>query len=222
MVLVDGHGVACAWDGGNRYTVWSLHPSGRWVENLVRRGPAGPDHAVDGFAASLVAQQLSGRNQPVTINPTQQDRWRSDEDFLHQPPGLEVKSHTTVRGDGWGPAAAERLVEAGWEAEAAARDTRPRRSAPVVLPSQKRMAAVRDADYGHPRPNFTTTGAYWQQHVRAKHGVDVPFDVDDVAVMNVLQKLSRQAYGPKPDNWDDVSGFADTAVMASTGPVGDA
>lgn len=252
-VLDSAHGVAVTWAGNGRYTVWSHHPSGRWVENRVWQGPRGDADAVEAAAARLVAEQLGGRNKPVTVSSTGDEdvprlaRWRSDEDYLVSSPevcGTEGCSCGKKRDVlivapedtpvSWGPLAAEAAVEAGWEREAAARsqaggwiipavvpepdgdDGPTEAEAPWgVLPSQKQMAAQRDADYGHPGPNFTTTAAMWSEYINAKYGTALRLDTDDVPAMNVLQKVARQARRQKRDNWDDISGYADTAVMAA-------
>lgn len=86
--------------------------------------------------------------------------------------------------------------------------------APVLLPSQKQMAAVRDADYGHPRENWATIAAMWSAWLSARHGVTINLTVDDVGALNMLQKLAREARNPKDDNLDDSVGYADAWRMA--------
>lgn len=225
--MQSAHGLAVTTNGAGRFTVWKESQRGGWTESKVWRGPHGTGDEAEAAADKLLARTLADMAGHPSVLPLGSSRRRPDEDYLP---------------DDWGPQAAERAVQDGWEREAEARgvtivnvtapaptpepdtvccgegccDSDAKQAPWGVLPSERQMAAQRDADYGDPGPNFTTTAAYWREHVKAKYGLDVPFDTDDVPAMNVLQKLSRQARKPKRDNWDDISGYADTAVMASS------
>lgn len=83
------------------------------------------------------------------------------------------------------------------------------------LPSERQMAAVRDADYGHPGPNFQTIADMWSAWLSARHGVTITLTTDDVGALNVLQKLAREARNQKNDNLDDAVGYADAWRLAA-------
>lgn len=71
----------------------------------------------------------------------------------------------------------------------------------------------RAAAYGHPKDNFTCIAGLWEAYL-VKRGV---FNVEspglmphDVAMMNILQKVAREAHMPTHDNLIDIAGYAAT------------
>lgn len=67
----------------------------------------------------------------------------------------------------------------------------------------------RRADYGHPIENHTRTAAMWSAYL----GKEVT--PRDVCNLMILLKVSRDAFKPKPDNLDDVCGWARNAEIVS-------
>lgn len=68
----------------------------------------------------------------------------------------------------------------------------------------------RGRDYGHPAENHDCTAALWNSYLHRRYGrrYEVPrLDAEDVCVLNVLQKISRQAHTRKRDNLVDIIGF---------------
>lgn len=61
----------------------------------------------------------------------------------------------------------------------------------------------RNADYDEPENNFITIADLWSAYL----GVTV--EPHDVAVLNILQKVSRIQTSPfKEDHWIDIAGYA--------------
>lgn len=64
----------------------------------------------------------------------------------------------------------------------------------------------RDATYGPPSVNFGRIA----DALNAVYGprLNEPFTASDVAVIQIIVKLSRQAHSHKRDNWLDIAGYA--------------
>lgn len=72
----------------------------------------------------------------------------------------------------------------------------------------------RMADYGHPSENHACTAHMWNAYLRRRfEGTGFRLDARDVCLLNVLQKISRDAHTRKRDNLVDVIGFAINADM---------
>lgn len=71
----------------------------------------------------------------------------------------------------------------------------------------------RNADYGHPIDDFSCTAAMWRAYLARKHGVEVPLEAEDVGLMMVCVKLSREANHRKRDNLVDAAGYCETVNM---------
>lgn len=71
----------------------------------------------------------------------------------------------------------------------------------------------RETSYGHPITNFSGIAILWSVWLtqRGKLLMGMNLDNEDVAMMNILQKVSRQANAPKRDNWVDIAGYVNTA-----------
>jgi hypothetical protein len=76
------------------------------------------------------------------------------------------------------------------------------------------VSGARNADYGTPLDNHQRTADLWSAYL----GVTVSPRM--VCMMNVLQKVSRDAHAPKRDNLVDIAGYARNAELCKA-PVPD-
>ena len=65
--------------------------------------------------------------------------------------------------------------------------------------------------YGHPNENHGATADMWSTYLNRKFGTKIQLDARDVCMMNVTQKVSRDANRPKRDNLLDIAGYAENA-----------
>jgi hypothetical protein len=65
----------------------------------------------------------------------------------------------------------------------------------------------RGAEYGSPREDFTRTAGMWSAYL----GFEVK--PEDVPMMMILLKVSREKHKHKADNTDDIKGYAETRNM---------
>lgn len=72
------------------------------------------------------------------------------------------------------------------------------------------VATDRQQDYGHPFDNFTQTGKLWA----AILGLD-EITPEQVGLMMVAAKISRQCHSPKRDNLVDMAGYAKTLDLVA-------
>lgn len=68
--------------------------------------------------------------------------------------------------------------------------------------------------YGHPLENHSATAEMWSSYLQRRYGVSLPLDAEDVCLLNILQKVSREAHQRKHDNRVDMAGFAANIEMA--------
>lgn len=67
----------------------------------------------------------------------------------------------------------------------------------------------RDTEYGPPAKNLGECAALWRSYIEGKYGVLAPIDSEDVAWMNVLQKIARTYTGSaKPDTYIDAAAYS--------------
>lgn len=84
----------------------------------------------------------------------------------------------------------------------------------------EKVHGPRQADYGHPSLNHTTTHLLWSVYLARAHGVELQLTVQDVAALNILQKLSRLGETPgHEDSWEDIAGYAENAVRDLEDPL---
>ena len=69
----------------------------------------------------------------------------------------------------------------------------------------------RNKDYGHPKENFGLIAKFWEFYIDYKKTPGIT--PRDVAMMNILTKVAREANAPKEDNLVDIAGYARTAEM---------
>lgn len=78
----------------------------------------------------------------------------------------------------------------------------------VTLEAHGLVNGQRQSDYGHPLDNFTQIGQMWA----AILGVP-EVTAEQVGLMMVATKVSRQCHRPKRDNLVDMAGYAETVDM---------
>lgn len=71
----------------------------------------------------------------------------------------------------------------------------------------------RNKAYGHPLDNHSTTAAMWSSYLERKYGMEEILDARDVCMMNILQKVSRDANMEKRDNVVDIIGYGGNIDM---------
>lgn len=85
----------------------------------------------------------------------------------------------------------------------------------VLLEAQHITAGDRQRYYGHPLDNHGATAALWTAYLRRRrmlpHGTAL--SARDVCMLNVLQKVSRDANRQHRDNLVDIAGYARNAEM---------
>jgi len=80
----------------------------------------------------------------------------------------------------------------------------------TILEEAAAVCRQRQADYGHPRQDFTRTAALWTAILGA------PVTAKQVALCMVALKLSRECFKPKRDNLVDAVGYLQTAKLLET------
>lgn len=82
----------------------------------------------------------------------------------------------------------------------------------------------RNKEYGEPRDNLGDCALLWDAYITAKYGTgslsqeddDWKISAEDVAWLNVLQKIARTFRGPhKPDTYIDAAAYAAIAGEVS-------
>ena len=73
----------------------------------------------------------------------------------------------------------------------------------------------RNAAYGDPAGNHGTTAAMWTAYLRRRGMLtgDLELDGRDVCMLNVLQKVSRDAHTRQRDSLVDLCGYARNAEI---------
>lgn len=71
----------------------------------------------------------------------------------------------------------------------------------------------RQLAYGHPAKNHGCTAILWSAYLARKYDLPITLDTDDVCMLNILQKVSRQANARKDDNLVDIIGYSLNAAM---------
>lgn len=84
----------------------------------------------------------------------------------------------------------------------------------VLTEAEGIIHGARNADYGHPLDNHSTTAALMTAFLQRKYGAAVSLDADDVCIFNVLQKVSRLANTPgHRDSLVDIGGYVGCVEM---------
>ena len=78
---------------------------------------------------------------------------------------------------------------------------------PITAIAEELVNGPRQADYGHPLDNFTQIAELWTTMLGRK------FTAEEVGLMMIATKLSRELNAPKRDNLIDMAGYAATIDM---------
>lgn len=70
-----------------------------------------------------------------------------------------------------------------------------------------RLVKERGRSYGHPREDFARTASLWTAYLG--HTITT----EDVPMLMILLKVSRQRHRHKLDNLEDIQGYAETRKM---------
>lgn len=80
--------------------------------------------------------------------------------------------------------------------------------------ANKLVHGDRNAAYGHPIDDFTCTAGMWTAYLRRRYGGHLPaLKPEDVGLMMVCVKLSRESGLHKDDNLIDGAGYFETVAM---------
>lgn len=82
----------------------------------------------------------------------------------------------------------------------------------ITLEANGLVFGDRNADYGHPLDDFDCTAALWNAYLR-KRGLEAGLVGEDIGMLMILLKVSRQAGKNKRDNLVDIAGYAETVQM---------
>jgi len=74
---------------------------------------------------------------------------------------------------------------------------------------------ARQADYGHPRDDFSRTALMWTGILGGKLREGAEVTADDVPLCMIAVKLARQSHRHKRDNLVDIAGYSRTAAMVA-------
>ncbi len=73
----------------------------------------------------------------------------------------------------------------------------------------KHTCGDRDVEYGSPRMNLSHIARLWSSYISAKYLIDLELSSEDVAWLNVLQKMARTFEGcAKPDTYEDAAAYS--------------
>lgn len=82
----------------------------------------------------------------------------------------------------------------------------------ILAEATKIVYGDRRAAYGTPAENHGRTAALWSAYL------GVPINARQVCMLNVLQKIGRDAHAPGRDNLVDIAGYAENAHLCEPLP----
>lgn len=75
--------------------------------------------------------------------------------------------------------------------------------------ASKLTSGDRDKEYGPPFNNLTDCACLFEAYLIAKFNVQISLTAEDIAWLNVLQKMARTFSGnPKPDTYIDAAAYS--------------
>ena len=90
-----------------------------------------------------------------------------------------------------------------------------RKPSETVLWAIRITDGARQADYGHPRDDFSRTALMWTGILGGKLREGAEVTADDVPLCMIAVKLARQSHRHKRDNLVDIAGYSRTAAMVA-------
>jgi hypothetical protein len=87
------------------------------------------------------------------------------------------------------------------------------KSITILEEANKATSVSRNKAYGHPAANHSCTARLWRAYIERRFGVDLALTAEDVCMLNILQKVSREAHGHTRDNLVDIAGYARNVEM---------
>jgi hypothetical protein len=73
------------------------------------------------------------------------------------------------------------------------------------------LVEERGSQYGHPKQDFSRTAKLWNAYLGDRLVTDLK--PEDVPMMMILLKVSREAHKHQEDNINDIQGYAKTRQM---------
>lgn len=87
----------------------------------------------------------------------------------------------------------------------------------VALEAHGHVYGDRQADYGHPREDFTRAAIIWTGLLQHKLADGAYIEAEDIGRCQIGTKLARDVHAPKRDNRVDMAGYAITLDRLETG-----
>ena len=79
----------------------------------------------------------------------------------------------------------------------------------ILDEANKIIYGDREQTYGHPSKNLECIGDMWSAYLRSRFNINIELKAEDVALMNVLLKVSRLGNTPNlRDSLVDICGYA--------------
>ena len=83
----------------------------------------------------------------------------------------------------------------------------------ILTEAERLVTTDRQETYGPPHEDFAKTAEFWSTLLSARNGRRVTVTNQDVALMMVLLKVSRELHTPTRDNLVDAAGYLATLQM---------
>lgn len=83
----------------------------------------------------------------------------------------------------------------------------------ILQEADRLTSQDRNKSYGHPFADFTKIASYWSVYLKDKLKPGTTLEPEDIAIMQILLKVSRETHAYKRDNLVDISGYARTKEM---------
>jgi hypothetical protein len=78
----------------------------------------------------------------------------------------------------------------------------------ILQEAQRIIHGERNEAYGRPIDDFTCSAGMISAYLSRKLGVKVELGPEDIPILMILVKVSREAHSPKRDNLVDICGYA--------------